>query len=205
MSMFRRNVWRLGILAALIALPVALVSVSPSPSRAAANPEESKKWFVKMSTVMLYFRCINCHTTEDFPAQGDDHHKHANDVIRSASQRGTGSTGFGAGAGAVPCLSCHSNSNQADGRQPGAFGWRMPPASMGWDKMKSAGELCRHVVDPNFNGGRDAKALVEHMRTDPLVQYAFDPGAHTKPPLTQAEFHEAVEKWAETGAACPDD
>ena len=189
--------------AALVALP--LIAGSVTASRAATNAEESKQWFLKVASVMFYPRCTNCHTVQDFPGQGDDHHKHANDVIRSANQRGTGGLGFGAGAGAVPCVSCHASSNQADGRQPGAFGWRMPPASMAFDNFNgNAGALCRHVSDPNNNGGRDAKALVEHMRTDPLVQYAFDPGTRTKPPLTQAEFHEAVQKWAETGAACPD-
>src|SRR5262249_20117093 len=143
------------------------VHFTPQANAAATapNPEESKKQFERMATVMMFPRCTNCHTTEDFPGQTDAHTRHANDIVRSASQRGTGGQGFGAGAGAVPVISCHPPSNQGDGRQPGALGWRQPPASMGFDKMKTAGELCRHVTDPNFNGGRDPAALVEHMTT----------------------------------------
>jgi hypothetical protein len=41
------------------------------------------------------------------------------------------------------------------------------------------------------------------MTTDALVQWAWNPGARTAPPVTQADFHEAVRRWVATGAACP--
>ena len=50
---------------------------------------------------------------------------------------------------------------------------------------------------------RPACALVVHMTDDVMVQWAWDPGGRTPPPLSQAEFHRVVRRWAATGAACP--
>lgn len=199
---FNRRSWSGLLVAVAVALPFIVMRVE----KPAADPvqSESAKAFEQMARVMLYPRCLNCHSTEEWPAQGDDHHRHANDVIRSATSEGHGANGFGAGAGAMPCFSCHGSRNMADGRQPGAPGWRMPPKSMGWDHLGGASELCHHVLDRNNNGDRSPQELEQHMTEDPLVNYAFDPGAHTKPPLTQAEFREAMHKWVEGGAACPE-
>jgi hypothetical protein len=204
MKVFRRRTW--WIVFVTLAVIVPFVAVWVDQLNAETKSEESAEWFERMATVMLSPRCINCHTVEDYPAQGEDHHKHANDVIRPASQRRSVSNEFGKGADAAPCIDCHASVNMADGRQPGAPNWRQPPASMGWDRMTSAAELCHHVLNKEFNAGRTPEDLVEHMTTDPLVQYAFDPGTgRKKPPLTQREFHQAVRNWVATGASCPDD
>jgi hypothetical protein len=199
----RKYWWTIFVLAAAI---VPFIAFGVNRLNAQPREAESAQWFLRMSSVMLSNRCLNCHTVEDFPGQGDDHHRHANNVIRPASQRDDIHGTFGRGADAVPCFACHASSNQADGRQPGAPNWRMPPADMGWDRMSGPNELCHHVLNPEFNGGRAPEQLVEHMTTDPLVQYAFDPGVgRKKPPLSQSDFHQAVRNWVATGAFCPDD
>jgi len=70
-------------------------------------------------------------------------------------------------------------------------------------KTADDGELCRALKDPARNGGRSMAALVHHMTTDALVQWAWSPGKRTAPSVSQFEFHEAVKRWAVTGAACP--
>jgi hypothetical protein len=46
-------------------------------------------------------------------------------------------------------------------------------------------------------------ALVRHMTSDALVQWAWSPGKRASPSVSQFDFHEAVKRWAVTGAACP--
>ena len=190
------------VAAVAIAAPMFLAG-STSPARAADNRAESVKWFAKMETVMTHPRCANCHDGDDFPRQADDNHKHVNDVVRSALDRGAGGTGPGAGANAAPCFVCHMDTNTADGRMPGAPNWRLAPESMGWGFQHGA-ELCKHLKDQDRNNGRDPAALLEHMKTDPVVLWAFDPGTRTKPPLTKEQFIDAVSNWVTTGAYCPD-
>ena len=64
-------------------------------------------------------------------------------------------------------------------------------------------DLCRVLKDSRKNKGRSVQALVEHMTTDPLVQWAWSPGERTPPSIGQREFHELVRRWAQTGAVCP--
>jgi len=199
----RQHWWAVFVVAAAI-VPFVAFGVDRLDADAQTRQQESALWFGRMASVMFTDRCLNCHTVEDFPGQGDDHHRHANNVVRPASQRDDNS--FGRGADAVPCFTCHASSNQGDGRQPGAPNWRMPPPDMGWDRITTAAELCHHILNPEFNGGRTPEQLVEHMTTDPLVQYAFDPGVgRKKPPLSQTDFHQAVRNWVATGHVCPDE
>ena len=200
-----RHWWAIFVVAAAI-VPIGVIWADRLDAEPSTKTIESAQWFLRMASVMFTDRCLNCHTVQDYPAQGDDHHRHANDVIRPASQRDDINGTFGRGADAVPCFVCHASTNQADGRQPGAPGWRMPPPDMGWDQIKTAAELCHHILNPEFNGGRTPEQLVEHMTTDPLVQYAFHAGVGRKPPpLSQSDFHQAVRNWVATGAHCPDD
>jgi hypothetical protein len=112
----------------------------------------------------------------------------------------------GGSAGAVlanlKCSTCHQTVNTADGRVPGAPHWQLAPRSMGWEGLSDA-DLCRALKDPAKNRGRSVQALVDHMTGDPLVQWAWSPGARTPPAIGQREFHELVRQWARTGAACP--
>jgi hypothetical protein len=73
---------------------------------------------------------------------------------------------------------------------------------MGWEGL-SDGELCRAVKDPKRNGGRSIASIEKHMTSDALVQWAWNPGGRSVPPLSQADFHQTVRQWAASGAACP--
>ena len=74
---------------------------------------------------------------------------------------------------------------------------------MSW-QGKSIGDICRQIKDPNRNGGRDLKLLHEHMASDDVVAWAWQPGEGRLPaPGTQEMFGQLIEAWIETGAQCP--
>jgi hypothetical protein len=74
---------------------------------------------------------------------------------------------------------------------------------MAWQRRTLA-EICAQVKDPARNGGLSLEQLVEHMAHDPLVGWAWNPGAGREPaPGTQAAFGALVKAWADVGAACP--
>jgi hypothetical protein len=179
----------LALLSALIALAVASLSAQSTDARA----EESLRAFARIADVLRHPRCMNCHPTGDFPRQTDDRHRHRMLVAR-------GPDGFGTAV--MRCTTCHQTFNTADGRVPGAPHWHLAPRSMGWERLND-GELCRALKDPKRNGQRTVPALVQHMTTDALVQWAWSPGDRMPPPVSQYDFHEAVQIWARTGAACP--
>ena len=170
----------------------------PTPSAVRAEGDdarrpESERAFSRVAEVLKHPRCMNCHPSGDFPRQADDRHRHLMLVARGADDRGTS---------AMRCATCHQTMNTSDGRVPGAPHWQLAPRSMGWEGL-SDGDLCRALTDPKRNRGRSIAALEKHMTTDALVQWAWNPGARTAPPVTQADFHEAVRRWVATGAACP--
>ncbi|MFK7089689.1 Isoquinoline 1-oxidoreductase subunit [Chromobacterium violaceum] len=161
---------------------------------AADDPAASRQAFGEVARVLQSPRCLNCHTVTDFPRQGDDRHPHQQMIKRGPANMGHPS---------LMCLACHQTANSADGAVPGAPSWRLAPLSMGWEGL-SAGQLCRSLVNKKQNGGRGVPELVAHMTTDPLVQWAWQPGGRrTLPPLSQRDFHDAVRRWADTGAYCP--
>jgi len=70
---------------------------------------------------------------------------------------------------------------------------------------RSPAELCKQIQDPNQNGGLSLHALIEHMEKEPLVQWAWNPGAgRTLPPLSHDELVKQTKLWIDGGAACPE-
>ena len=54
------------------------------------------------------------------------------------------------------------------------------------------------------NGNKSLDEIVDHMASDSLVGWGWNPGEGREPvPGTQQAFGELIESWAETGAACP--
>jgi hypothetical protein len=101
------------------------------------------------------------------------------------------------------CTACHTAANFDPAGIPGNPHWHLAPASMAWEGL-SLKQLCEQLKDKTRNGGRSLDKIVEHMRTDPLVGWAWAPGAgRERAPGTQAEFAALVEAWVKTGAACP--
>lgn len=152
--------------------------------------------FEAIIPVLRHPRCMNCHSTGDFPRQGDDSHRHTMQVRRGPD---------GDGMLAVKCSTCHQDHN-LEGLHvpPGALDWRLPSPAMPmiWEGLTER-QLCELFKDPKQNGNRRADQIVEHMST-PLVLWGWSPGEGRAPiPMAQPEFLAKVKEWASKGAACP--
>ncbi len=178
-------------------LPLAGLLLAVSLHAAAQSP------WVRIESVLTHPRCLNCHTSTGYPTQGDDRHRHQFRVQRGADDKG---------AAGMRCSTCHQAQNQANG-VPGAPGWHLAPRSMAWEAapgvaMKGA-PLCRTLTDRTKNGGLTLAQLQAHFETEPLVQWAWNPGADAQgrrrklPPVPRAEFMQAVAEWLKQGAPCP--
>ncbi len=74
---------------------------------------------------------------------------------------------------------------------------------MGWQGLNDA-ELCTTLTDKSKNGGKDIAALVEHMTSDKLVLWGWEPGGKRAPVQTpHPAFVEQLKAWAAAGAPCP--
>jgi cytochrome c5 len=159
---------------------------------AAAQAAFSRAW-----TVFDSPRCRNCHPSGDAPLQGDDGHVHIQDVKRGSDGKGV----YG-----MKCSTCHQAANLPGANMPpGNPKWSLPPADM---KMaiqgESAGQFCRQLKDPAKNGHRTLAQIIEHVSSDDLVGWGWNPGdCRTLPPLSRPEFVAAMKTWVDNGAACP--
>jgi mono/diheme cytochrome c family protein len=157
---------------------------------------ESVKAFMQVYKVLMSPRCMNCHPAGDVPLQGDNNHPHT-----MSPHRGT----EGKGLYAMKCSNCHQPQNTAGlHAPPGNPKWGLPPADM---KMvfqgKTPHELAKQIMDPEKNGHKDVKQLLEHA-SDTLVKWGWTPGdGRTLPPLTYNEFHKAWSTWLKKGAYAP--
>ena len=152
--------------------------------------------FEAIVPVLRHPRCMNCHSSGDFPRQGDDGHRHTMNVRRGL---------YGDGVPGVRCSSCHQDHNLAgEHMPPGAPGWHLPPASelMIWEDLSDR-QLCELFKNPAANGHRNVDEIVQHMKT-PLVLWGWHPGEGRTPvPMPESEFLAKAEEWAAQGAACP--
>jgi hypothetical protein len=200
MIRIKRGAWFAALSASVgvllgLSLPRETLGQAGGDDRAA----QSRQAFLDMSTVLRHPRCLNCHTSVDYPRQGDDQHRHLFNVRRGVDDRG---------AAALRCHTCHQADNQPASGVPGAQGWRLAPLRMAWDGL-SPGELCRAVLDP-ARGGMTAATLVEHLQTERLVAWAWQPGRNPhgeprqEPPLSREQFLARAHNWAELGAVCPE-
>jgi cytochrome c5 len=159
---------------------------------AAAQAAFNRAW-----TVFDSPRCRNCHPSGDVPLQGDDGHVHIQDVKRGADGKGV----YG-----MKCSTCHQAANLPGANMPpGNPKWSLPPANM---KMviqdETAGQFCRQLKDPKKNGHRSLAQILEHVSSDDLVGWGWNPGdRRTLPPLSRPEFAAAMKAWVDNGAACP--
>ncbi len=173
-------------LAALAASAAPPAATTPEPASAAA--------FRVVYSVLTHPRCMNCHTTVNWPTQGERQVRHNFNVLRGPDGRGP--------AG-MKCSTCHQEANQAVGNVPGAPDWHMAPVAMGWTGLGPAA-LCQALKDPARNGGRSGGQVIAHLKGDPLVLWAWAPGGkRSAPPVLHAKFVEAAEAWIRLGGACP--
>src|SRR5262249_22176013 len=139
-------------------------------------------------------RAITGHQDES-PRQPDAKIVHQPLVVRGKA---------GHGAPTLQCNTCHQATNTADGFVPGVATWGLAPLSMLWEG-KTKAQICEQIKDPARNGGRrTGEEVIEHMKHDPLVLWAWSPGANrTTPPLSHDAFVAAPEAWAKAGMPCP--
>ena len=150
--------------------------------------------FIEAGKVFLHPRCGNCHVADDRPRQGDDGRAHQPLVRRGPD---------GLGVPGLRCPTCHQDANYDEARMPGAAAWHLAPVSMAL-KGVVLSRICSQLKDEQGNGGRSVADLVTHVTNDPLVLWAWAPGARREPaPGTAATFAALIRAWADTGAHCP--
>ena len=184
-----------GIIAAAAALHSSRAVSDPQPAKpVAAAASDSKDLFAPVAVVLRHPRCMNCHPRDDRPRQGDDRHKHQQNVVRGDDDLGFVN---------ARCTACHRDENNKFSGVPGAPTWHVAPLSMGWQGLNDA-ELCTTLKDKTKNGGKDIAALVEHMDKDKLVLWGWDPGGGRTPVSTpHDQFVIQLKAWATAGAPCP--
>ena len=152
--------------------------------------------FEAMVPVLHHPRCMNCHSTGDFPRQGNDSHQHTMNVRRGLE---------GQGVAGLKCSTCHQDHNlTGEHMPPGAPDWHLPSAKtpMIWQGLSDR-RLCEGFKSPALNGHRTIDEIVEHMNT-PLVLWGWHPGEGRIPiSMPENEFLAKVKEWAAHGAACP--
>jgi len=167
-----------------------------STGTAARDASASAAAFAAIVPVLRHQRCMNCHSSGDFPRQGDDGHRHTMNVRRGL---------YGEGVAGLKCSTCHQDHNlQGEHMPPGAPGWHLPTPreTMIWEGLSDR-QLCELFKNPAANGHRSVDEIVRHMNT-PLVLWAWHPGEGRAPvPMPQDEFLAKVKEWAASGAACP--
>jgi hypothetical protein len=169
---------------------------SPPQPRLLRDEIVSAAAFESIIPVLRHPRCMNCHSTGDFPRQGDDSHRHTMQIRRGP---------HGHGVNGVNCSTCHQDHNLAGTNMPpGAPGWHLPPpeSPMVWEGL-SDHQLCKLLLDPKQNGNRNPEQILEHMHT-PLVLWGWNPGeGRVAIPMASEEFLAKVNTWLSQGAACP--
>ena len=157
----------------------------------------SKKAFLKVYSVLMSPRCMNCHPSGDIPLQGEDSHLHLQGVKRGPD---------GKGLYALKCSNCHQTHNLPGLHMPpGNPKWGLPPADM---KMVFQGrtphQVAIQLLDKKRNGGKTIKALIAHITSDSLVLGGWHPAdGLAKPPLSHPEFVKAFKEWISKGAVSP--
>lgn len=152
--------------------------------------------FRKATAVLRHPRCMNCHIPGDQPLTGSKGEPHAMRVRRGAD--GQGST-------VLRCAACHQETNgELPHSPPGAKDWKLPPPAtrMAWVGLDDQ-KLCGAILNVKVNGGMSRDKIVEHMKTDPRVLWAWEPGpGREAPPMDRHEFVELIRVWIEKGAFC---
>lgn len=155
--------------------------------------------FDKMMDVLTHQRCMNCHPSDNIPKQGEDSHPHYFGIAR-----GDDPSGFEA----IKCTTCHQVENNMYSGVPGAPEWALAPNSMRWEGL-SRTEIAESMMDPARNGGRTPEETFHHLTAHELVLWAWEPGVDANgiprepPPVSKADYIEAVTLWFESGHQIP--
>jgi hypothetical protein len=186
------------------AKPVAVAPVAPVAANELAQPASfdaiadrgarSRALFGEVAKVLTHPRCVNCHTPDETPRQGDAHVLHDPPVVRGTADRGVVG---------MQCTGCHQDHNVELARVPGAPGWHLAPVSMVWLDRTPA-QICEQMKDSTRNGGRTLAQIQTHLAHDPLVAWGWRPGAgRVAAPGSQDQLGALASAWIASGAECP--
>ena len=186
-------------LLSLTAWRVNFVSGQDQPTLQTPDEKGSRAAFLAAATVFAHPRCVNCHAAGDKPTQNDNSRAHKGSKL----QRGAD----GRGVEPFQCSLCHKEVNRETRpiSSPGSPDWRMPPKEtpMIFAKRTPA-QLCQHLKDTTQNGNRSLAQIVELVKQEPLILWAWSPGkVRAKPLLSHEEFVGKMEEWVNKGAFCP--
>ena len=100
------------------------------------------------------------------------------------------------GAEAIPCSTCHMTSTLPNDPAPAppraGIPWQLAPVEFLWYGQSGA-EICKQLRDPARNGGRDAVALLDHLRHDAslsgFIPRGWEPGEGRSTPPGTFEDH----------------
>lgn len=156
----------------------------------------SRALFGEIGKILHHPRCSNCHSADGLPRQGETGRPHVPLVKRGYD---------GKGLPAMRCRSCHTKRNYSATGIPGAEIWHAPTPDMRLADRPLA-EICAQWKDPARTGDRDLKAIVKHLKEDPAIAWAWNPGGkRSSPPGSQEELARYAQAWVDTGAVCPEE
>lgn len=164
-----------------------------SPELRAAGVEA----FATVYRVLQHPRCLNCHPAGRVPLQGDDSHRHGQNV-----QGGEDGTGLFA----MKCTNCHRETNTPGAHlPPGAPNWHLPEQRMPLVfQGRTAAQLARQLADRAQNGGKSMDEVLRHVAEDALVGWGWAPGdGRTAVPVPRATFVAAMKTWIDAGCPTP--
>ncbi len=152
----------------------------------------------RIFATLLAFLLLTTGCAGDIPLQGEDSHRHLQNVKRGPD---------GKGLYALKCRNCHQDTNlPGEDMPPGHPEWHLPPANMPMVfQGKSPAELARQLKDSKRNGGKTLEEILHHIAEDSLVLTGWNPAeGRSKPPLGHGEFAAKMREWVKKGAAIPE-
>ena len=193
------------LIAALLATPVAAEETELSAPEAVSTEEGLVAW-ARVYEVTSHPRCSNCHVGPSNvpmwsgPSYGRTRLHGMN--INAGESR--------IGAEAVLCSTCHAfredNANNLPHMAPQvAMNWQLAPVEAEWFG-KTSEEVCNQLRDPDRNGGRTLKELIDHLGHDLILHWAWSPGGGREPaPYSLEEHMNDLMIWGTAGFPCAAD
>lgn len=185
--------------ATVMSASLALLATASAQDSAEDDRDAGLAEWDAIHDVFSHPRCINCHVEDERPRWSGPHYGptrvHGFNVQR-------GEDGFGNPG--LRCQTCHAETNSEELHgPPGVEDWHLAPAEMVWFE-KNSGHICNQIKDPERNGGKTLEEVAEHVRDDALVAWGWQPGPGRQPaPGSARETFEALQRWIDHGAPCP--